>query len=108
VGAAAGVPVGVVSTAAVAQGGAGALTGAVHLLKAAAGSRPGKDFTKAGKGEIDERPGQVPKLWEANRADTKQEGGPHTQQSAAASPVKPKSEGGIGTPENGKTRIKRR
>jgi hypothetical protein len=55
VGAAAGVPVGVVSTAAVAQGGAGALTGAVHLLKAAAGSRPGKDFTKACKGEIDER-----------------------------------------------------
>ncbi len=54
-GAAAGVPVSVVSTAAVVQGGAGALTGAVHLLKAAAGSRPGKDFTKAGKGEIDER-----------------------------------------------------
>jgi HNH endonuclease len=96
----------VVSEAAVLHGTATAAVATVNLAKSASvpGSRPGQDFTPARKREIDAR--DANKCQNCGRDVKSQQNKPGQQTPADQRQrhhVKPKKEGGSGTPENGTT-----
>jgi RHS repeat-associated protein len=79
--------------------------GGVHLVKAAiAGSRPGQDFTPAGKREIDQRDqNKCQNCGRDVRSVQNKKGEPTPADQRQRHHIKPKREKGGGTPENAKT-----
>jgi RHS repeat-associated protein len=70
----------------------------------ATGSRPGQDFTPAGKRQIDARDGnQCQNCGREVQSVQNKKGQPTPPDQRQRHHIKPKSEGGSGTPENGKT-----
>lgn len=70
----------------------------------APGSRPGQDFTPAGKRQIDARDGnQCQSCGRDVQSVQSKKGQPTPPDQRQRHHIKPKSEGGSGTPENGKT-----
>jgi len=95
-----------VSGAAILHGSATATIATVNLAKSATapGSRPGQDFTPAGKREIDAR--DANKCQNCGRDVKSQQNKPGQSTPADQRQrhhIKPKKEGGSGTPENGTT-----
>ena len=98
--------VAVVSQAMILHGTATAAIATANLAKSATepGSRPGQDFTPAGKREIDAR--DASKCQNCGRDVKSQQnkpGQPTPADQRQRHHIRPKSEGGSGTPENGKT-----
>ena len=88
------------------HGAATAAVASVHLAKRATapGSRPGQDFTPAGKREIDARDAnQCQKCGRNVKSQQNKTGQPTPPDQRQRHHIKPKKELGSGTPENGET-----